>query len=191
MKRRRGYVSNSSSSSFVILNWSELDNEKKGMVLNYGDHVLEVWKQNGLPIKKEHNDFHIDFDSLPKSELSSEYVESHSVEEIAQWFREHGNDESDGLVERLDFGWVDDYWRFREKDGRLEMTTSMDNFDMEKWMDYVGGIEYEWTGERFGLFDDEKIEFDTSILDRIADSNSRRNMDDGDDEGAKGIHQDA
>lgn len=191
MKLKSNYVCNSSSSSFVILNWSELDNEKKGMVLNYGEHVLEVWNQNGLPVKKEYNDFHIDFDALPKSGLSSEYVESHSVEEIAQWFREHGNDESDGLVDRLDFGWVDDYWRFREKDGRLEMTTSMDNFDMEKWMDYVGGIEYEWTGERFGLFDDEKIEFDSSILERLADNNSRRNMDDENDEGANGIYQDA
>ena len=171
MKKRHGYVSNSSSSSFVILNWSELDNEKKGMVLNYGEHVLEIWKQNGLPIKKECNDFHIDFDALPKSELSSEYVESHSVEEIAQWFREHGNDESDGLVDRLDFGWVDDYWRFREKDGRLEMTTCIDNFDMEKWMDYVGGIDYKWTGERFGFFDDEN-------LDMLAENKSRRNMND-------------
>ena len=71
------------------------------------------------------------------------------------------------------------------------MTTSVDNFDMEKWMDYVGGIEYEWTGESFGLFDDEKIEFDSSILDRLAGNNSRRNMDDENGEGAKGIYQDA
>lgn len=185
MKRRRGYVSNSSSSSFVILNWSELDNEKKGMVLNYGERVLETWKQNGLPIKKEYNSFHIDFDALPKSELSSEYIESHSIGKIAQWFREHGNDESDGLVDRLDFGCIDDYWRFREKDGRLEMTTSMDNFDMEKWMDYVGGIEYEWTGERFGFFDDEKMEFDSFILDMLAENKSKRDKDDEDDEGTR------
>lgn len=178
MKKRHGYVSNSSSSSFVILNWSELDNEKKRMVLNYGEHVLEIWKQNGLPIKKECNDFHIDFDALPKSELSSEYVESHSVEEIAQWFREHGNDESGGLVDRLDFGWVEDDWRFREKDGRLEMTTNMDNFDMEKWMDYVGGIDYKWTGERFGFFDDEN-------LDGLASNNCRRNMNDENNEGSE------
>ena len=41
------------------------------------------------------------------------------------------------------------------------MITDMDNFDMGKWMDYVGGIDYKWTGERFGLFDDEKM---SSIL---------------------------
>ena len=52
---------------------------------------------------------------------------------------------------------VDSCWRFREKDGRLEMITDMDNFDMGKWMDYVGGIDYKWTGERFRLFDDEKM----------------------------------
>jgi hypothetical protein len=177
MKRRRGYVSNSSSSSFVILNWSELDNEKKEMVLNYGEHVLEVWKQNGIPIKKEYNSLHIDFDALP-NKLPNEYVENHSIGKIIQKFREHGNDESD----RLDFGWIDDYWRFREKDGRLEMTTCMDNFNMEKWMDYIGGIEYEWTGERFGFFDDENMEFDSSILDMLAENKSRRNMNDENDE---------
>lgn len=177
MKRRRGYVSNSSSSSFVILNWSELDNGKKEMVLNYGEHALEVWKQNGLPIKKGFNEFHIDSDALPKSELTGEYVENHSVEEIAQWFREHGDDESDELVDRLDFGWVEDGWRFREKDGRLEMTTNMDNFDMEKWMDYVGGIDYKWNGERFGFFDDEN-------LDGLASNNCRTGMDDENNEGA-------
>ena len=145
MRRRHGYVSNSSSSSFVILNWSELDNWKRGMVLNYGEHALEVWKQNGLSIRKECNGFCVDFDALPKGDI----------------FREHGNGETDRHMDMLDFGLVDSCWRFREKDGRLEMITDMDNFDMGKWMDYVGGIDYKWTGERFGLFDDEKM---SSIL---------------------------
>lgn len=190
MKRRFGYVSNSSSSSFVILNWSQLDEAKKSMVLNYRQCVRELWEKNHLPIKEECGSFFIDFKALPEHSPSAEFVESHSAEEISKWMREHKDaGELHELASKLDFGWVDDYWRFREKDGRLEMTTSMDNFDMGKWMDYIGGIECEWTGEDFGLFKDEQIEFDTSILDRIADSNSRRNMDDEDDEGTEGLHQ--
>ena len=192
MKKRKGYVSNSSSSSFIVLNWNGLDDDKKDMILNYANRVRELWEKNNLPIGKDYNSFHIDYDALPKDEPSSEFVESHSVEEIAQWLKDNADkDNINQIASKLDFGWIDDYWRFREKGGRLEMTTSMDNFDMEKWMDYVGGIEYEWTGERFGFFEDEEIKFDPSILDRLADSNSRRNTNNESDEGAEGLRQDA
>lgn len=192
VKTRYGYVSNSSSSSFIILNWNSLDDDKKDMILNYRNCVRELWEKNKLPLSDEHGALHIDFRALPDCNPSSEFVETHSVEEIAQWLREHKDaDRINELANELDFGWTDDYWRFREKNGNLEMTTSMDNFDFEKWMDYIGGIEYKWTGENLGFFDDEEIKLDTSLLERLADINSRRSMDDESDEGAEGLHQDA
>ena len=158
MKRRNGYVSNSSSSSFVVMNWSSLDDDKKDMILNYRQRVRELWEKNGLPIITEHNASYIDMRSLPECNPSNEFIETHSVEEIAQWLREHSDAARlHELANDLDFGWTDDYWRFRERNGNLEMTASMDNFDFEKWMDYIGGVEYRWTGENFGFFDDEKL----------------------------------
>ena len=191
VKTRYGYVSNSSSSSYIILNWSSLDDHKKDMILNYTKHVRRLWDRHGIPVEQTNsNDAHIDMDAVRASFPPDDVIDD--IQKNIQWHKEHEEEfKLSELAQDLDFGWLDDYWRFREKDGRLEMTTSMDNFDMEKWMDYVGGIEYEWTGECFGLFDDEKIEFDSSILDRLADSNFRRNMDDGNDEGTEGLHQDA
>lgn len=132
MKTRHSFVSNSSSSSFVISNWSALDDGKKDMVLNYAEHVRDEWRRNGLPISGSHGFDHIDLDAA--------------------------KDLPGDLARSLDFGWLDDGWSFREKDGRLEMVTMVDNFDMGKWLAHVGGISFEWTGESFGFFKGEEPE---------------------------------
>ena len=93
MKRRNGYVSNSSSSSFVVTNWSSLDDCRKDMIRNYRQCVKELWERNGLPLSDEHGSLHIDFRALPPSGPSGEFIESHTVEEIAQWLRDHKDED--------------------------------------------------------------------------------------------------
>ena len=192
MKRRDGYVSNSSSSSFVILNWKELDEVKRDMILHYGDHVLELWKSNGLPIaQKNGNDAHIDMDALPDVNPPDDVCKD--IQRNIQWQREHEADfRLRELAEDLDFGWLDCNWRFREKDGVLDMVTSMDNFDMEKWLGHIGGVEFRWTGESMlGLFDDEEPKLDISFLERLAERARLNRLKNEGDEGAEGVHQDA
>lgn len=180
MKRRAGFVSNSSSSSFVVINWSQLDEAKKDMVLNYMKHVRETWEKNHLPISNE-PDAHIDMENVPNPFPPDDVIDD--IQRNVQWQKEHENDyRLYEIAQNLDFGWLDGGWRFREKDGVLDMTTSMDNFDMEKWMDYIGGIKYRWTGENWGLFPGEEFKIDTDFL---------KELDKNADAGAEGLHQDA
>ena len=171
MKERNGYVSNSSSSSFVILNWGSLDDYKKDMVLNYAKHVRRIWDRNGIPVEQTRpDDAHIDNMAMRIPLPPDDVIDD--IQKNIQWQKEHEEEfRLSELAQELDFGWLDDYWRFREKDGVLEMTTSMDNFDMEKWMDYIGGIEYKDTGEKWGFFDDEEIDTSTTLFDRLAKGN--------------------
>ena len=46
------------------------------------------------------------------------------------------------LAEKLDFGWIDEWYFSEEEDGCMDAMTCMDNFDLGKWMDYIGGVVY-------------------------------------------------
>ena len=160
MKSRFGYVSNSSSSSYVIINWSMLDESKKDMVLHYAEHVRRLWKKNGLPTRGLYgkNDEQIDSRALPDVVPPDDVIDD--IQKNVQWQHEHENDfRLVSLAERLDFGVLYENWRFREGEhGVLDMVSDMDNFDMEKWLDYIGGIDYRYTGESWGFFPDERKE---------------------------------
>lgn len=143
MKIRSNYVSNSSSSSYVIYNWNNISDDKKQKILEYQVHAIEEWKKLGVKLIVE------------KGWVHPDYRKGYSEQDI----------DADGKIDidsKYDFGWVekDICWRFREnkEKGILEMTTSMDNFDMEAWMDYLGEINYCYTGENWGYFPDEEIQ---------------------------------
>lgn len=118
MKKRDGYVSNSSSSSCLILNWSSLSERKKEMIENYWEFVPLVWKSYNLPISE-------DGDCLNKDSIPDE------------------DEDTWELADKLDFGYVDKGWSRLGKEGKtLRLWTSIDNFSMSKWLDFIGGIEY-------------------------------------------------
>ena len=127
MKTRFGYVSNSSSSSYVILNWKSLDEDKKRMILEYYRYAYEAWKKAGVPI--EYNAVNTEITAREQ-----EWGDYDKQIDKSLWF---------GFIE------ASPSWNFREdeKDGVLDMWTSMENFEMDVWMDYVGGISYRHTGE--------------------------------------------
>ena len=117
------------------------------MVLDYCLHALAVWKSKDIPVTFEHNCWHIDDTQPLPGAMSKEQL---------SW---------------LDFGWLEESgWRMRENDdGQLELTTLVDNFDMGRWLDYLG-IDHADLGESFGLFPGEEIEFDEEpIKDRQDD----------------------
>ena len=135
MKTRNGYVSNSSSSSFVILNWSKLTDEQKQLILDYKRQALRVWSEKGIRLRFGANG------------MMFEPAYRKSNEEYS---------EDDGILDiddPLDFGMVEpNYscsWTFREdkKNGVLDMYTVMGNFNMDKWMDYNGCFEYRYAGD--------------------------------------------
>ena len=126
MKKRMSFVSNSSSSSFVVLNWSELSDEKRKMILEYQKFAINEWNRLGISIVDEEN-----YGIHPVYRKSSDEY-----------------DENDGKIDidsEYDFGIIDDcVWKFEIENGILKMSTCMDNFSMEAWMNHIGGIEYRW-----------------------------------------------
>lgn len=140
MKTRSSFVSNSSSSSFIIYNWSQVPEEKKQKILNYKKFVLEEWQKLGVKFK-EHQD------------------KSFGIRPVYSNFGRDASSDGICVDSQYDFGFVGGScdWKFRERkeNGILEMATIMDNFEMDKWMDYLGGFDYRWTGDDCGFVNEE------------------------------------
>jgi len=140
MKIRISFVSNSSSSSFIIYNWSQVPEEKKQKILNYKKSVLEEWQKLGVKFK-EHQD------------------NSFGIRPIYSDFGKDASSDGICMDSQYDFGFVGGIcdWKFRERkeNGILEMATMMDNFEMDKWMDYLGGFDYRWTGDVCSFVNEE------------------------------------
>jgi len=125
MKQRASLVSNSSSSSFVVYDWSLLDDPTRDKILNPYQYIIALWKSKGY-------DFFCD----------DKTQDAHLIDNV-------GCDE--------DFGYVGDWWpsKYNVENDSIEFSTSMDNFDMIKWVKYIGGINFKDLGENFGYFSDE------------------------------------
>lgn len=130
MKIRVSYVSNSSSASFVIYNWFDLSEEKRNYIMNYDLNAFGVWQRKKIK-------YGIDKDL-------------HGVDQNAPFCGEERYYLNVNDKEKYNFGYLNNCcrWEFREdkKRNTCSVVTSMDNFDMEKWLEY-NKVDFEETDE--------------------------------------------
>lgn len=100
MKTRNGFVSNSSSSSFVLLKDSITD-DQKDMILN-----CEDWINTFIKLEEQEEDYFSDDDFPGDLKDKFEYYESYP-------------------------------WRLIECDDYIFGETTMDNFSMSDYLDYI------------------------------------------------------
>lgn len=119
MKIRNGYVSNSSSSSFVIYNWFDISEDKRLYIKNYDENSFDVWKKKKL-----------------------EFI-SEGTDGVVQEFPFYGKEihlKHSNINSKYNFGYLNDgsRWHFYENKIRNTCTveTSMDNFNMDNWLKY-------------------------------------------------------
>ena len=130
MKIRKGYVSNSSSASFVIYNWFDLPKKKRKFIMDYDKNALLVWEQHNIPFK--HAEWR---NNLPSFDEGDVYNMSYN--------NDLPENQQDGIYQKyipFAFGFIKDEigYLFEEDEQKntCKVSTSMDNFDMEKWLKY-------------------------------------------------------
>ena len=114
MKIRNGFVSNSSSSSFVILKDS-LTEEQKDQILNY-----QKWVEFFIEADEENYEKDNFASDKEKYAEGSKYWEEHNTR----------------LKYKFEY-YTDGYWALKEFDDFIFGETSMDNFGMEDYFEYL------------------------------------------------------
>lgn len=121
MKIRNGYVSNSSSSSFIIHNLDKLSDKTVDKIVHYDERCYQHLKKNGVKFRfcgKGCGGMFGGQSICPDVEFDSEF----------------------------DFGSLNDGCRWNitinKEKNCIELDTMMTNFDMYKWLEFLG-VEYE------------------------------------------------
>lgn len=118
MKIRSNYVSNSSSSSFIIHNWFDIPEDKRYYIECYDEGAFEIWHKKKLKYEKFKDDF-VYCIEYPF------YGEEYQLLEPNK---------------KYNFGTLNNIcrWRFEEdkETNTCKVSCSMDNFNMETWLKY-------------------------------------------------------
>lgn len=132
MKIRLGYVSNSSSASFVVYNWFDLPLKKRLFIRNYNNNAMNVWLDNNIP-----------FERTDWNEYKEPYFDDGLVWKMSRANEKLTDSKQEAIIDKYGkfaFGYLFDscVYRFEENKKRNTCTisTSMTNFDMEKWLKY-------------------------------------------------------
>jgi len=116
MKIRNGFVSNSSSSSFVVLK-DALTEEQKDQILNY-----QKWVEMFIEADEEEN-------YKDESEFDSD--EERFKDGSLYWDQNHIR-----LKYKFEY-YYEGYWRLEDHEDFIFGDTSMDNFGMEDYFDHI------------------------------------------------------
>ena len=130
MKIRSNYVSNSSSSSFVVYNWFDIPESKRNYIKDYDKNALILWKENNIPFRT------INRGSEPEYEFDECMIDSVIDTNLSDELYDKVYDKF--LV--YAFGFVNNGIKFEFEEHKDRNTCTikacMDNFDMENWLKY-------------------------------------------------------
>ena len=143
MKIRTSYVSNSSSSSFILLK-SAINQEQRDMILSCKKYVEKF-------IKLEKQGRKLPF-NVPLSDTDFPV-------KLAELF-EYYNEE----------------WNFRENSNYIFGWTSMDNFRIRAFLEYIG-VNMKYTVWSDGMWDDEPTKKQLRFIDKLIKEERKKKID--------------
>lgn len=130
MKVRTSFVSNSSSSSFIIFNWFDIPEEKRTSIMNYDESVWELWHKKKIKIEQ--------------------WKDSSGYNKDYPFYGDEFSSKDDQSKSKYNFGFINNSCRWYFNEYELENTcvvsTTMDNFDMGAWLRY-NNVAFEGTEE--------------------------------------------
>jgi len=115
MKNRIGFVSNSSSSSFIVLK-DAITGKQKDMIVNFSE-----WAKFFIALDEEKN-----------------YKDAKEYATEMELYQSDEYSEQSNTRLKYKFEYYDDgYWHFEETDDYIFGATTMDNFGMDEYFNYI------------------------------------------------------
>lgn len=134
MKIRSGYVSNSSSSSFIVFNLDKLSPEIINKIINYDEECYAYCKSNNISVYEG---------TVRDVGYNPDFLEG------KQYHTGNGT-----ILENIYFN-NDCRWNvsLNKEKNVIELCTMMDNFDMEQWLKVLG-VDFEFVDGLWFMSDD-------------------------------------